>query len=157
MRRLAMFAAALGALALACCGDKKDEYVERPVDQIYNKAVDQLQQANNKTVAKGFDEVERQHPYSAWATKAQLMSAYAYYQANDYDQAVIALERFIQLHPGSRDIAYAYYLKALCYYEQISDVKRDQSITAKAMDSLDEIIKRFPESRYARDARLKYD
>ena len=157
MRKLAIIAAALGAFALASCGDKKDDYVERPVDKIYNKAVDDLQDGLNKTAAKEFDEVERQHPYSAWATKAQLMSAYAYYQGNDYDQAVMALERFIQLHPGSRDIAYAYYLKALCYYEQISDVKRDQSITQKAMDSLDEVIKRFPESRYARDARLKYD
>jgi len=157
MRKLAIFAAALGALALASCSDKKDDYVERPVDKIYNKAVDDLQNGLNKTSAKEFDEVERQHPYSSWATKAQLMSAYAYYLGNDYDQAVIALERFIQLHPGSRDIAYAYYLKALCYYEQISDVKRDQSITQKAMDSLDEVIKRFPESRYARDARLKYD
>ena len=118
MRKFAIHAAvALGAFALVSCGGKKEEYVERPVDQIYNKAVDDLQNGLSKTAAKGFDEVERQHPYSAWATKAQLMSAYAYYRANDYDQAIIALERFIQLHPGSRDIGYAYYLKALSYYE----------------------------------------
>jgi len=158
MRKFAFYAVvAMGAFALISCGSKKEEYVERPVDQLYNKAVDDLQNGLNKTAAKGFDEVERQHPYSAWATKAQLMSAYAYYKANDYDQAIIALERFIQLHPGSRDIGYAYYLKALSYYEQITDVKRDQSITQKAMEALDELIKRFPDSRYARDARLKYD
>ena len=92
MRKLAMYAAALGALALASCSDKKDDYVERPVDKIYNKAVDDLQNGLNRTSAKEFDEVERQHPYSAWATKAQLMSAYSYYLANDYDQAVVALE-----------------------------------------------------------------
>jgi outer membrane protein assembly factor BamD len=107
--------------------------------------------------AESFDEVERQHPYSVWATKAQLMAGYAHYEANKYDEAIIALERFIQLHPGNRDIAYAHYLKALSYYEQISDVSRDQLATERARQSLQELIRRFPNSKYARDARLKLD
>ena len=85
------------------------------------------------------------------------MAAFAYYQSNKYDDAIIALDRFIQLHPGHRDIPYAYYLKALCYYEQISDVGRDQRMTQQALDALSEVVKRFPESPYARDARLKVE
>jgi outer membrane protein assembly factor BamD len=92
-----------------------------------------------------------------WATKAQIMAAFTYYQSNKYDDAIIALDRFIQLHPGHRDIPYAYYLKGLCYYEQISDVGRDQRVTQQALDALAEVVKRFPESPYARDARLKVE
>ena len=104
-----------------------------------------------------FDEVDRQHPYSVWADKAQIMAAYALYKRNKYDDAVVALERFIQLHPGSRDAPYAYYLKALCYYERITDVGRDQDLTRRAMAALDEVVRRYPKSKYARDARLKRD
>jgi outer membrane protein assembly factor BamD len=145
------------ALALAGCGGQKDKYVERSVNELYNTAVDQLEQENYKTAAKVFDEVERQHPYSAWATKAQLMAGFAYYQANNYDDAIVALDRFIQLHPGHKDVAYAYYLKGLCYYERISDVERDQSTTQRALDTLQEVVRRFPDTAYARDARLKID
>jgi len=85
------------------------------------------------------------------------MAAYSYYQQNRYDDAIVALDRFIQLHPTNRDVAYAYYLKGLSYYEQISDVARDQEMTEKALSTLDELIKRFPTSKYARDAKLKLD
>ncbi|WP_422003085.1 outer membrane protein assembly factor BamD [Reyranella sp.] len=146
-------------LALAGCGSSDDNsnYVEQPVDQLYNRALDDLGAQDYKAAAKGFEEVDRQHPYSVWATKAQIMAAFAYYQSNKYDEAIIALDRFIQLHPGHRDIPYAYYLKALCYYEQISDVGRDQRMTQQALDALAEVVKRFPESPYARDARLKVE
>ncbi|MGC2855690.1 outer membrane protein assembly factor BamD [Novispirillum sp. DQ9] len=141
----------------ACAGSEKDEYVERPVAELYNKAVDEMEEGNYIAAAKAFDEVERQHPYSTWATKAQLMSAYSYYESERYDDAIIALDRFIQLHPGNADVAYAYYLKALSYYEQISDVGRDQKMTNLAMAALQDVVTRFPESSYARDARLKID
>ena len=148
-------------LALAACGGKDDEsdknYVEQPVDRLYNNALDALGAGEYKTAAKGFEEVDRQHPYSVWATKAQIMAAFSYYQANKYDDAILALDRFIQLHPGHRDIAYAYYLKGLCYYEQIADVGRDQRITEQALNALAEVVKRYPETGYARDARLKVD
>jgi outer membrane protein assembly factor BamD len=117
----------------------------------------EMQRGFYREAARAFEEVERQHPYSVWATKAQLMAAYAHYQGNDYDEAVVALDRFISLHPGNPDIAYAYYLKALSYYEQISDVERDQKMTDLALSTLKEIIARFPDSRYARDAKIKID
>ena len=155
---LAPFVVALAVLALAgCASGDEEEYVERPVDVLYNEAVDASVTGDYKVAAEKFLEVERQHPYSVWATKAQLMSAYAYYSETKYDDAVLALDRFIQLHPGNRDIAYAYYLKALSYYEQIVDVGRDQRITEQALAALDEVVRRFPDNKYARDARLKLD
>src|SRR5258707_15052072 len=148
------------ALGLGACGlfsAKEDPYVDQPVDQLYNRALDALGQQDYKAAAKGFEEVDRQHPYSVWATKAQIMVAFTYYQSNKYDDAIIALDRFIQLHPGHRDIPYAYYLKGLCFYEQISDVGRDQRITQQALDALSDVAKRFPDSPYARDARIKVE
>jgi len=159
LRNLARVLAAALLLALAACGtsDKDKLYVEKPVEELYNTAMDRLANGNFKAAAKGFDEVERQHPYSVWATKAQLMAAYANYQLNQYDEAILAAERFIQLHAGNKDAPYAYYLVALSYYEQIADVGRDQKITERALASLDEVIKRYPDTPYARDARLKID
>jgi len=149
------------ALALGGCGwfgsDKDKPYVETPVEILYNRAMDDLSKGEYKAAAKEFEEVDRQHPYSVWATKAQIMAAFTYYQSNKYDDAIIALDRFIQLHPGHKDIPYAYYLKGLCFYEQISDVGRDQRITQQALDALAEVVKRYPDTPYARDARLKVE
>lgn len=152
-------AAATLAVLLAGCAATPDEqpYEERPVADLYNAAQDLLEAGDYRQAATAFDEVERQHPYSVWATKAQLMSAYAFYQNNDYDEALAALDRFIELHPANDDVAYAYYLRALSFYEQISDVARDQKMTRLALDALEEVIRRFPDSKYARDARLKRD
>src|SRR4029079_8250775 len=126
-----------------------------PVGPLYNKGLQQMQDGEYRTAAKTFGEVERQHPYSAWATKAQLMQAYAQYQRNAYDEAVNAAQRFITLHPGHKDAAYAYYLVALCNYEQIIDVRRDQTNTQKALAALEEVSKRFPGTAYAQDAAAK--
>jgi len=149
------------AASLAGCGwfGSKDEeqFTDQPVEVLYNRALDDLGRQEYKLAAKEFEEVDRQHPYSVWATKAQIMAAFTYYQSNKYDDAIIALDRFIQLHPGHRDIPYAYYLKGLCYYEQISDVGRDQRITQQALDALSDVAKRFPDSPYARDARIKVE
>lgn len=147
--------AAVALLLISCAG--KEEYQEEPVDVLYNKGVNRMEEGDYKGAAKAFEEVERQHPYSKWATKAQLMSAYAFYQANEYDDALGALDRFISLHPANQDIAYAYYLRALCYYERISDVGRDQAMTLDARQAFEELIRRFPDSEYARDARIKLD
>jgi len=146
-------------LALAACSGTtdKDTYVEKPVETLYNDAMDNVVASDYVKAAKGFDEVERQHPYSVWATKAQLMSAYSLYEAGHYDESILAADRFIQLHPGHRDVAYAYYLKALDYYVQITDVGRDQRITEDALKTMQEVVRRFPDTRYARDARLKMD
>ena len=145
-------------LILTSCADTvKDDYVEQTVEKLYNKALIEMESENYSQAAISFDEVDRQHPYSVWATKAQLMSAYALYQTNKYDEAIISLDRFIQLHPSHRDAPYAYYLKALSYYEQISDVGRDQKMTELAMRMLNEVMVRFPKSNYAQDAKFKID
>ena len=144
-------------LLLGCSKVEPDEYTEKPAEVLYNEALGHLKEKKYKTAAKAFTEVERQHPYSIWALKSQLMSAYSSYMKNEYDDAILTLDRFIQLHPVSKDAPYAYYLKALCYYEQISDVKRDQQMTENAMKSLKDLIVRFPNSKYARDAEVKID
>lgn len=155
MRRMGVLTLAVCLLA-ACSGDKdKDKFVEKPVDELYNNAVKEMEEADYKQSAKTFEEVERQYPYSQWATKAQLMAAYAQYQGQDFDSAVATLDRFIQLHPGNPEIAYAYYLRALSYYERIADVARDQSFTREAEKALQDVVTRFPGTPYARDAVLK--
>ncbi len=130
---------------------------EKPVEALYNDAAALLDKNQYQAAARAFDNVERQYPYSPWATRAQLMSAYSYYRDLKYDEAILGLDRFIQLHPGNENIAYATYLRALSYYEQISDVRRDQKMTQLALDTLTQVTTRFPESRYARDASLKID
>ena len=127
----------------------------KPIAELYNNALDELRDENFKAAAKGFAEVERQHPYSQWATRAILMQAYSHYQRNDYDSSRNAAERFITLHPGHRDAPYAHYLKAIGHYEQIVDVGRDQSETEKALLALEEIAQRYPGTAYARDAEAK--
>jgi outer membrane protein assembly factor BamD len=150
-------AAGLLLVVAACSGSKNQVNIEKPVDDLYNKAMDALAEQNYTEAANQFDQVESQHPYSVWATKSQLMEIYADYQNQNYNEAVIAADRFIQLHPGNRDVAYAYYLKAICYYMQIVDVGRDQKLTRLARTALEDVIRRFPESKYARDAKLKLD
>tara|TARA_Y100000994_G_scaffold247413_1_gene252744 strand:- start:6865 stop:7671 length:807 start_codon:yes stop_codon:yes gene_type:complete len=140
-----------------CTKTPEVEYTERPVQELYNQAIDHVTEKDYESATDLFLEVERQHPYSIWAIKAQLMGSYAYYVRGQYDDAILGLERFIQLHPGNRDIAYAYYLKGLSYYEQITDVGRDQRITELALTSFKDLIQRFPNSKYARDAELKID
>jgi len=156
---LKLSAPLLVAAMLSACSSTSDEpeYVETPVEQLYNSAHNAMLAGEYNEATRKFDEVERQHPYSVWATKAQLMAAYAHYENEKYDEAVIALDRFIQLHPSNKDVPYATYLKGLSYYEQISDVGRDQMMTELAQKTFSELIKKYPNSKYARDARLKLD
>ena len=142
---------------LVGCAPGEEPYVERPVEELYNEAMDSLLDEDFEAAVAGFAEVERQHPYSVWATRAQIMSAFVYYQSNRYDDAIAAAGRFIELHPGNRDAAYGYFLIAMSHYEQITDVGRDQRTTALALQALEEVVRRFPGSTYARDARLKID
>jgi outer membrane protein assembly factor BamD len=133
------------------------QYVARDVSTLYHAGKERLDKSRFEESALLFDEVERQHPYSPWARRAQLMSAFSYYGARDYTKAIQSAQRFLSIHPGNRDAPYAYYLIALSYYEQITDVKLDQKITDQARDALGELTRRYPNSRYAADARLKLD
>jgi outer membrane protein assembly factor BamD len=132
-------------------------YIARDVETLYTLAKDTLDKGQYRVAALLFDEVERQHPYSVWARRAQLMSAFSYYASRQYPDAIQAAQRFLSLHPGNKDAPYAYYIVALSYYEQIADVARDQKITQQALAALQELVRRYPESRYAADARLKID
>lgn len=128
-----------------------------PVEQLYNNGVDALNQRRLSTAVTQFDSIEQNYPYSSWAVNAQLMRGYSEYLQNRYTESIGTLDRFIQLHPTHRDIAYAYYLRALSYYEQIADIQRDQKGTQLALAALQDVVNRFPGSAYARDARLKVD
>ena len=162
--------AVLGSLAgLAGCGlfEKNDasnnankdaaQYRERPIEQIYADAWRAINVGNWEQAAAQFNEVDRQHPYSVWARRAMLMSAFCSYQANKYSDAISTADNYIQLHPGSPEVAYAFYLKAVSLYEQIVDVNRDQSNTQAALVALQDVVQRFPDTEYARDATLKID
>ncbi|MEE4350867.1 MAG: outer membrane protein assembly factor BamD [Pacificimonas sp.] len=161
--RLPAAAAATSALILGACASTPENdvidrsYVAQDVATLYTVGKDFLDRGSYRLAAGVFDEVERQHPYSVWARRAQLMSAFSYYAAGQYQEAIGAAQRFLSLHPGNKDADYAYYLTAVSYYEQIEDVERDQQITQQAVGALTELIRRYPESRYAADARLKLD
>ncbi len=155
---------AVGALALlpwlSACGGSDDNAKKAPVgtvEELYNNGVDALNARRFTTAGDQFAAVEQNYPYSTWAVNAQLMSGYSLYRQNKYPDAIGTLDRCIQLHPAHRDIAYAYYLRALSYYEQIADIQRDQKGTEQAMAALREVTTRFPDSAYARDAKLKID
>ncbi len=149
--------AALAVSFLAACSSDDEDVPEQPAETLYLNAINTLEAGEPAQAAPLFEEVERQHPYSKWATQAQLMAAYSYYLVDDYDSAIPALETFLDLHPGNANAAYAYYLRALCYYEQITDVTRDQGNTEEALRHLSDLVARFPNTPYARDASLKLD
>jgi outer membrane protein assembly factor BamD len=146
---------------LAGCGSKDEnagaEKPVAPVEDLYNNGIDALNAQRYDSANDQFNLVEQNYPYSTWAVNAQLMQGYTQYLQNKYTDAIGTLDRFIQLHPTHRDVAYAYYLRSLCYYEQIADISRDQRGTQLAMNALQEVVNRFPDSAYARDARLKID
>jgi outer membrane protein assembly factor BamD len=154
--------ALIAALALSGCSllHKKKPvlaYQERPVEILYNAGAEHLDRHEWNDAANYFREVERQHPYSEWSRRAILMGAYAHYQANDYADAISDSDRFIALYPGNAATPYAFYLKAICYFEQIVDVGRDQAATDQARGALQVVIQRYPTTEYARDAKFKLD
>ena len=158
-----LVALSLSGLVLSGCstfGNKqkaKLAYIERPAETLYSSAVTRMDQRRWSDAILFFDEVERQHPFSRWARRAMLMSAFAHYQSGNYDEAIAASQRFISLHPGNKSTPYAYYLIAICQYERIFDVGRDQGTTVLAEAALQQVVRRYPDSDYARDARLKLE
>ena len=160
-RSAILLLACAAVIPLAGCatgrGKGDTAYVARDVSTLYAAAKRTMDRGNYEGAAKLFDEVERQHPYSVWARRAQLMSAFSYYLAQKYTDAISSANRFVTIHPGNADAPYAHYLIAMSYYQQVADVQRDQAITQQASQAFGELIRRYPESRYAADARLKLD
>ena len=158
--RALLAAASLAALAACASSEKENEkfaYVEQPVELLYAEGADKLERKRFDEAILYFEEVERQHPYSAWARRAMLMTAYAQYRQNDYEDALASIDRFLAIHPGNKDAAYAYYLRAMSNYERIRDVGRDQDMTKAALAALTDVVRRYPDTPYAADARLKLD
>jgi outer membrane protein assembly factor BamD len=162
------FGLAVAATILSGCGtgtelwdkvtQKDDTFVEEPAEKLYNEGLYLTNEKRDpKGGAKRFEEVDRQHPYSDLARKSLLMSAYSYYQANDYDSCIGAATRYVTLHPGSPDAAYAQYLIAASHYDQIADVSRDQTRTEKAIAALEEVVRKYPTSEYAVSAKAKLE
>lgn len=147
--------AAFGACSIGNNDQEPTLQIEQPVDQLYNDALNTALSGKMELAAPKFEEVERQHPYSTWAVKAQIMAAWSLYEANDYAKAEASLERFILLYPSDSLTEYAYYLKALVFYEQVVDVERDADMTRKALLAFEDLLRRYPSSPYSRDAQLK--
>lgn len=157
---IVLLAGASVAGLTACSHKSKQEhlvYEERPVELLYNTGMENLDQKNWSDAILYFQEVQRQHPYSEWSRRAIIMTIYANYQADNYDDASAAADQFIKLYPGSDLTPYAYYMKAICQFEQIVDVGRDQGYTTNAQALLTDVIRRYPDSEYARDAQVKLD
>jgi outer membrane protein assembly factor BamD len=157
-----LFALVMMAPILAGCESlgsffgKDDPILDEPADKLYNEGLYLLNEKKDiKGAAKKFDEVERQHPYSDWARKSLIMSAYTYYEAGSFDDSIGAARRYIQLHPGSPDAAYAQFLIGTSYFDQIRDISRDQERTEKAIASLEEVIRKYPTTEYAASAKRK--
>jgi outer membrane protein assembly factor BamD len=148
-------------LLLSACGDSDDDdkltVKNEPPETLYSTARTTFNERNYKKAIEQFEEVERQHPYSEWAPRAEIMAAYAAYRAGMYDDAISILERYTRLHPTGTATAYAYYLRGLSYYNQIVDVGRDQKTTELARNALKDVVDRFPDTEYAQDAKLKLD
>ena len=152
--------AALSLMMAGCSNSDNadiDGQADAPVDQLYNDALNTVLTGDVDLAAPKFEEVERQHPYSIWAVRAQIMAAWSFYQSNQYAQAEASLDRFSELYPADPLTEYAYYLKALSYYEQIVDVERDADMTYKALNAFEDVLRRYPDGPYARDSQLKAD
>lgn len=146
----------IATMMLSACANKDDTLDEdKSAETLYNEGFDYLEKTSYQKAAEKFDKVEMEHPYSKWATKSKLMSAYSYFKDEKYDDAVASLDRFIRLHPGNKDVAYAYYLKGICFYDQISPSKKEQSFTSDAYETFNQLITMFPDSEYAADAKSK--
>jgi outer membrane protein assembly factor BamD len=144
-------------VSLSGCGGEKLAYRDLPVEQLYIEAQKYSDRGQWFFAAIAYDEVERQHPYSIWARRAQLMSTYSYYMANSYEDAILAAQRYLALHPGNKNAVYARYMIGLSLYEQIADVRRDQNNTEQALNAFNDVIRLSPESDYAKDARVKIE
>ncbi len=145
----------LCCLAVACSKSKEDKLANLTPEQLYSDGMVYMKKESYTESIKYFERIGQEYPYSPLASNAQLMESYAYYKTGKFEYATAGLDDYISLYPGEKSVEYAYYLKAICYYDQIVSIKLDQQITEKAKETLTELINRFPDSEYSRDARFK--
>jgi len=152
---LALVAASFNACSLF---DRDTVLPDEPADKLYNEGLYLLNTKKDpKAAAKKFEEVDRQHPYSEWARKSLIMSAYAYYEGGQYDECINSAKRYVTLHPGSPDTAYAQFLIGSSFFDQMPEISRDQERTEKAVQALDEVVRKYPGSEYAVAAKRKIE
>jgi outer membrane protein assembly factor BamD len=155
---MVLLAASLGACSGVDIFAKEQTAPDEAADRLYNEGLYLLNEKHEpKGAAKKFEEVDRQHPYSEWARKSLIMTAYAYYQDGAYDECIGAAQRYIALHPGSPDAAYAQYLIGASNFDEIPDITRDQARTEKALAALQEVVRKYPNSEYAVSAKQKIE
>ena len=131
-------------------------YVEKPPELLWQDANRYLSRGNYTEAATAFEEIDKQHPYSKLAKKSKMMAAYMYYLNKDYPSSIFSLDRFINLHPADKNIPYVLYLKGLCYFEQIDRVSLDQEPSLESKKDFEELTKKFPNSKYSKDAKKKF-
>jgi len=148
-------------VAVAGCSSLKNEpnvdIDTYSAQEIYGLAEDMLEKKRPQNAAKYFSEIERLYPYSEWAKRGLIMQAYSFHQDKDYENSRSAAQRYIDFFPAAEDAAYAQYILALSYYDQISEVGRDQDMTIKALQELRLLIERYPDSKYAKNSTEKFD
>ena len=147
------------AILLCClavaCAKKEDKLANLTPEQLYSDGMVNMKKESYGEAIKYFERIGQEYPYSPLASNAQLMESYAYYKTGKFEYATAGLDDYISLYPGEKSVEYAYYLKAICYYDQIVSIKLDQQVTEKAKEALTELINRFPDSEFSRDARFK--
>jgi outer membrane protein assembly factor BamD len=158
---LAIVTVVAAPLFVSACSSNDDidlaTYVENtdPPDVLYNQGLANLESGRLKEAARKFDALDRQHPYSEYARKAMVMAAFTNYRQGNYDEAINAGKRYVALYPSTEDAAYAQYIVGLSYFRQIRDVTQDQKESRRAIEAMDEVVQRWPESEYVEDAKTK--
>ena len=143
-------------IVCGCAGTSDDEIVaQQPLSEIYATAYEEFNDKNYEVAALEFQKAESQYPSSPWAADALVMSAYSYYMDDDFASAVLTIDRYMRFHPGHRDVAYMMYLRGMCYYRQVSDVRREPGMSAYALTEFQNLVSRFPKSPYAKNAENK--
>ena len=145
----------LAAMLAACAGTDNEIEVIQPLNEIYENAYAEFNDENYEAAAQEFTKAENQYPSSPWAADALVMAAYSYYMDGDFAGAILSADRFMRFHPGHPDVPYVLYLRGMCYYRQVSDVRREPGMSAYALQQFQQLVDRFPNSKYAKNAENK--
>lgn len=158
LRLAAILTVAVSVSACSIFGEKDEDVAigpDIPAEKLYNEGLYYLNDGKFSTAAEKFEEVDKQHPYTDWARKSLVLQAYSHYSQGNYDDAITNARRYLALYPGTEDAAYAQYILAMSYYNEIPDISRDQQRTQRALAALQEIVDKYPKSEYAEPARQR--